>query len=380
MSRKPRKILIIAETVTAAHAIRCLDLTRALDPAEIHFAARDLPENLRALFPWLRFEPLRTSLTPAEFATALRAGRIGLDAARLEAQIAEDLGLLRSIRPDEVIGDFRLSLAVSARLAGVRHINLVNAFWHPDAPAPMHAPCVPQIRAAGRALGDPIFRLFRPLFLNSPLRTLNPVLSRHGVPPAASLQELYSSGDTLLHPDPESFFPGWRDARSRFIGPLTWTPPLALPSWWARVRSDRPTVYFSMGSSGSVEHSDQLVRGLAGLGLQVLWAAGGALPDEEVRDNIYRAPYLPLPEVAKLAHAAVLNGGSAQGYFFLRHKIPFVGVPDNLDQFLFMETLTRAGLTSFAPMIPSDQVARKGLLASRLMELVQGPAVAPPAL
>lgn len=383
MNRAPRKILILAETVTAAHAIRCLDLTRSMNVSddrsdepstEIHFAARDLSEKLRALFSHLRFHALKTSLTPAEFGTALRAGSIGIDGARLEAQIAEDLALIRAIRPDEVIGDFRLSLAISARLAGVHYVNLVNAFWHPEAPLPTIPPNIPPVRALGRRICDPIFRLFAPVFLNAPLRTLNPVLLRHGIPRAASLQELYCRGDKLLHPDPRAFFPEIRDARSRFIGPLTWTPPQTLPSWWSEIRRDLTTVYFSMGSSGYQKHSERFVHELASAGYQVLWAAGADFPNEQVRDRVFRAPYLPLPEVAGIAKAAVLNGGSAQGYFFLEKNIPFVGVPDNLDQILFMNMLARAKradlCTLRTAMIPSDQVARRGLLLTTVQGLL----------
>ena len=47
--------------------------------------------------------------------------------------MADDLELIRRIEPDVVVGDFRLSLAVSAPMAGVPYIALANAYWSPFA-------------------------------------------------------------------------------------------------------------------------------------------------------------------------------------------------------------------------------------------------------
>ncbi len=55
----------------------------------------------------------------------------------------EELELIERVRPALVVGDFRLSLAVSAAVSGVRCATLINAYWSPYAerdgfPVPDH--------------------------------------------------------------------------------------------------------------------------------------------------------------------------------------------------------------------------------------------------
>ena len=38
---------------------------------------------------------------------------------------------MRRVRPGVVVGDFRLSLSISARLAGIPYVALINAHWSP---------------------------------------------------------------------------------------------------------------------------------------------------------------------------------------------------------------------------------------------------------
>jgi UDP:flavonoid glycosyltransferase YjiC (YdhE family) len=62
----------------------------------------------------MQYWPLH-SISSAQFLGALAAGKPVYDVATLQTYVEEDRRLLERLRPDVVIGDFRLSLAVSAR-------------------------------------------------------------------------------------------------------------------------------------------------------------------------------------------------------------------------------------------------------------------------
>ena len=42
-----------------------------------------------------------------------------------------DLALIKSYRPDLIVGDFRLSLSISARVAGIPYAAISSAHWSP---------------------------------------------------------------------------------------------------------------------------------------------------------------------------------------------------------------------------------------------------------
>ena len=59
------------------------------------------------------------SIPTDTFLDALARGRPVFPLATLTAYVAEDLSILRESKADVVVGDFRLSLSVSARVAGI---------------------------------------------------------------------------------------------------------------------------------------------------------------------------------------------------------------------------------------------------------------------
>ena len=58
--------------------------------------------------------------------------------------------MIREVEPDVVVGDFRLSLSVSARVAGVPYLAITNAYWSPYARQRFPLPELPVVRMARR--------------------------------------------------------------------------------------------------------------------------------------------------------------------------------------------------------------------------------------
>src|SRR5213079_2321558 len=127
------RILFIAEAVTLAHVARASALARLLDPAryEVHGA---WDPRYNALLGDLPFpvHPI-SSLPTREFLERLSRGRPMHDAGTLRSYVEEDRATIARVAPDVVVGDFRLSLVASARLAKVPYVAIANAYWSPFA-------------------------------------------------------------------------------------------------------------------------------------------------------------------------------------------------------------------------------------------------------
>src|ERR1700704_2537236 len=111
-----KKILFFAEGITMTHFVRPAALAETLDPAEwdVYFwTPRRYHPLLRQSFTQLG--ELET-MEPATFLDRLARGDPAYPAEVLHRYVLDELRILDEIRPDLVIGDFRLSLCVSAPL------------------------------------------------------------------------------------------------------------------------------------------------------------------------------------------------------------------------------------------------------------------------
>ena len=130
MSRRQR-ILFFAEAVTLAHVTRPLVLARSLDPEryEVHFACAAGYDFLFKDGEFTRWSI--DTISTERFLHALATGSRLYDYQTLTDYLEDDLRVLDAVSPDLVVGDFRLSLAVSAPLRKVPYAAIANAHWSP---------------------------------------------------------------------------------------------------------------------------------------------------------------------------------------------------------------------------------------------------------
>ncbi len=344
-----KKILFVAEAVTLAHVGRPLTLAQGLDDTlyEVHFACTD---GYDFCFQGIPFQRWRIRSIPSrQFLHALAQGKPVYDEATLQAYVEADLRLFDAVRPDLVIGDFRLSLSVSARLRSIPYITISNAYWSPHVRQHYTVPSLPLTRMLPLWLADPLFRLIRPLAFASHAVPMNRVRRRHGLPSlGGDLRRIYTDADQTLYADiPQLFPPQAMPAHHGYLGAVVWAPPMDLPSWWQlpELRQDqgRPLIYVTLGSSGQSQLLPRVLHALSTLPVTVLAATAGTIELGSVPPNAHVAPFLPGDAVARRASLVICNGGSPTSQQALVAGVPVIGIAGNLDQFLNMHGIVAAG-------------------------------------
>lgn len=340
-----RRVLFVAEAVTLAHVTRPMVLARALDTArhEIHFACAPGYESFLADAPFTRW-PL-WSIPPQQFLEALAHGRPLYDQPTLERYIEADFEVLDAVKPDLVVADFRLSLAVSAAVRKIPYAALTNAHWSPySSLGPLPLPEHPLARAMGVTAATLMFRAVSPLVFARHALPINRLRRRHGLSPLGDLRHAYTHGDFTLYADTPGLVPTANlPANHLYLGPVLWSPKLDLPAWWAELPQDQPLVYVTLGSSGQAALLPEIVEVLAQLPLVAAVATAGRVAADALRPGVRAAAYLPGQEAARRSQLVICNGGSATVYQALAEGVPVLGIASNMDQHLTMQAVRLAG-------------------------------------
>jgi UDP:flavonoid glycosyltransferase YjiC (YdhE family) len=342
---KRRRILFVAEAVTLAHAARPVVLAQALDSKlyEVHLAC---DPRYNALFPNLALirRSIRT-ISSKQFLSTLARGSPVYDVDTLRAYVKEDLELIKAVRPDLIVGDFRLSLAVSAPLTGIPYMAISNAYWSPYARQTFPVPDIPLTRIVGVKLAQALFNAIRPLIFAYHTRPLNRVRQEYGLPSLGfDLCRIYTYADYVLYADIPELIPTFNlPANHYYLGPLLWSPAVKFPDWEGDVPRNRPVIYMTLGSSGRSELLPVVLKALADLPVTVMAATAGRVEPNNIPANIFVADYLPGKEAIASASLVICNGGSPTTQQALSAGIPVLGIASNMDQHLNMEAIQRAG-------------------------------------
>ncbi len=341
-----RRVLFFAEAVTLAHLARPAVLASAI--AATHRVALARPARAAAFVDDPRIEPLDLAcIGAAEFLAALRAGRPAWSEATLTDYVEADLALIDAHRPDLVVGDLRLSLSVSARLRRVPYLAIANAYWSPWYREPPPLPVLPWTGWLPLPVARAAFALLRGPAMALHAQALNRVRRRHGLASLGpSLRRVYTDADWLGLVDvPELYPTPGAPPTHRHLGAIAWSPPTAsVPAHWdSRPRGRPPIAYLSLGSSGDRSIAGVAIDGLLAAGYEVWHASAGGPPARAHQPAVREAPWLPGDVVCARADLVACNGGSLGVQQALAAARPVIAIASNMDQFLNMAPVVRAG-------------------------------------
>jgi UDP:flavonoid glycosyltransferase YjiC (YdhE family) len=348
-----KRILFFGEGVTLAHIVRPLALARTVDLErfDVHFAcSRSYAHLIDPEFTHHHIE----STSPEEFAEILNSGNELFPAKRLQSYAEQDLACFRDVNPDVVVGDLRLSLSVSAAFAGLPYISISSGCWSPwrqdlRIPLPTIKPFSTIARYLGRSrisMGflEDCFQLLVPGIFRQQGRGLDELRSSFGLQPFGNYLEGFTHSDLTLYADTPSVAPTVGLPRNhRYVGPLMWSPDVAMPDCWDEVSNEKTLVFVNLGSSGDPGAFETVLKVLARMDVHVLVAKAGREGIDCLGSNVWVEDFVPGERVGERADVVVTNGGSPSSYQALSTGTPVLGIASNMDQVLTMRNIERSG-------------------------------------
>jgi MGT family glycosyltransferase len=237
------------------------------------------------------------------------------------------------------------SLCTSARVHRVPYIAITNAAWTRYYADPIEPPAG---HFSTRILGERLCRSVFPRIKDALTWYYSlgyaGLRKRYGLEPLRSLYDLIEGDITLLADIPE-FMATTPDlpASYRYVGPILWDANLPPPSWLARLDRRRPTLYFTMGSTGDARFFNEAIRVFGETEYQVLITTGGLADLGAVPSNIFVEQYANGESLMEVADAVVSHGGNGTVYQALSRGVPIIGFPSIFDQEINMQRVTALG-------------------------------------
>ena len=363
-----QRILFVAEGATLAHVVRLVELASSLptDNFEIFFACSAEFRSFVEDYPFQLLE--LPCLTSKQFLSSLEEGDWPYDEQCLSQYVRDDLELIRVSKPDCIVGDMRLSLAVSAPVAEIPYIALTNAYWSPFASQPRWSiPPSSITEKLGVRLSNSLFRLALPLSLRKNASYLNAVRKKYKLPPFKDFLTGFTYGDTTLYADtPELVNTKSLPKNHHYIGPICWSPDIELPDWWGNLPPEDPVVYVSLGSSGHAKLYPMICEALMAFPFTVIFATAGRFEMKNPPSNFRFTRFIPGDMAARRAQLVICNGGSPSAYQALSEGTPVLGIPSHLDQILCMQNIEARG----AGILLRSDTARIDKLQAAIVSLM----------
>lgn len=255
-----------------------------------------------------------------------------LEAAALDGLVCGWRGMLSTLKPDLVVGDYAPTAVLAARSLGVPSATVGIGFYSPPA-----GRALPNLRpweqiGSGRlaAAEDHV------------LKTANAVLARHRAPAFGQAADILLGDAALLCTWPELDHYGRPASTAQWFGPNFLPHTGTAPHWPA---GSGPKV-FAYLKSEHTQHADVL-RALVDAGCRVACylpeVASGMAPPVAVPNIAYARGPVSLAQAMAQADLCVCHGGEATLVQALLAGVPLLLMPMQLEQFLISQRVDVGG-------------------------------------
>lgn len=261
-----------------------------------------------------------------------------------------ELVAIKQFRPDVVVGDFRLTAAISSRLAGLPYVPVVNAYMT-EAFEPVD---VVMPHGCGRAIASLIGGHLYSRQKRAVVKTFRSIARQHGLRDLNTLFD-FLTGERTLIADLREFCPlNKLPSEFRYIGPLIWEGQAeSVPGMLRDRPQGKRLLYVTTGNTGSVELLKFVADSFANHpSYDVLMTTGAFIDPATVRSapNISVHRFVSGSEILKHADAVIHAGGNGTTYQAIAAGVPAIVIPFNNDQKINAWLVMRNGVgKSFSP-------------------------------
>ena len=340
-----KRILFVAEYITLSHPGRCFALAEILDP-EKYECGIAVSSKVSHMVPacFAKNYDIET-IDGKSFIDSVTRGKPAYNAETIEKYVKSELDAIESFKPDLIIGDFRLSLAISSKIANVPYCNLSSIYWKKEEGKKYIVPeLAPFTSFIPIRVAQAIFDRLSPKVFKEFCDPINIVAQKYNIPiNFENIENLYLQGDYILYDDPLSYNHSKCPHRTeKHIGPINWSLRQPFPEWWPNISSDQPLILICIGSSGKPEIFTSVIKSLLGRKENCVVITAGNQLNIETTSNIFVTDFLPLKEALQNCTLFIGNGGISS-YLALAAGVPALGIPHNMDQYLCSAHLEQTG-------------------------------------
>jgi len=268
----------------------------------------------------------------------------------LTARVESEMALYKEVKPVAVITGFCLSVPISTRSAGVPLVWVIQSTWTKQYYKSGMATCpdmfdFPILRFIPDHIMNMMSETLMNLIVKSYVGPFNKVAKKFGLKPFDSMRDLWE-GDYMLLAEPPGFC-GLKDfpPNYHFIGPLIGKLDMEIPEEILNMPTDKPIVYFAMGSSGTAEIVAKILEGFEGQPFRVISPVKALVEklDVNVPSNVIATGWLPAHKVNPMADISMIHGGVGTVMTACLAGVPVVGVGMQPEQEANLECLVRKG-------------------------------------
>lgn len=333
------RVVCIPEGNSIAHVSRLLEIAKVLRTRGHECVFAGFGQSLDVVKQdGFELRPL-PGLSIERIAEAVRTLNFDLlfgDSAEMDGFVDAELELYRTTRADLVLADHRFTARISAQLAGLPSVGVVNSHASNHSPRPMLMPFYRRDRGGSvlaRSLGLLQVAVER-RFYHRTLAGLHKLCVRRGVP-VPYAYDIVSGNDLTLVPDHPDFTPLHRAPASfHLVGPLTWHNRLAQIPDFAAFAAFKRRIFVVLGTGGLEEMLPQLAT-LRDEETGYCVAAGNMASEvsaESLPPNVRLVRFVNGDLLLPHCHAEICHGGNGTVYQALQHGVPMVVIPTHNEQ------------------------------------------------
>jgi len=367
-----KKILVMPDGNWLAHVSRPFEIAKVLREMghKVIFAGEGwyMKFPRKAGIPTL---PIKT-IDPDRVLECARRGRTNpCDYKLLKELVKEDLKLFDKITPDLVLGDLRPSLSTSCKAAKLPLVMTINAAWTKYYAVKIRsvehakAGCVMK-KILGKRLYSwlEVPERIKKLIITIDSFPYRKLRKEMGLAPCRNMCDVVEGDLNLLSDIPDYAPTNDLPPNFHYIGPIVWEPEMEPPSWLNNLSLDKPTLYFTMGSTGYARFFHEAIEAFGNTDYQCVMTTGGMADIKNAPKNFFIADYAPGTKIMEKSDVVICHGGNGTLYQAMSQGVPIIGIPTMWDQEFNMQRVADLGIgiqlseTKFEPSHLAEAVSK----------------------
>lgn len=350
--------LFLPFDVGIAHIARSLAIAENLQKYG-HTVTMALPKRKRDFFEKNTSITL-IDITPISLVDDFSASFIYKDAQKIVSFVHDEVAVIKKIKPDIIVTDFRFSTYISATLT---HIPLYSIIGSGGLSYKTYTPNI-GFPSLLHVLAQPILSSVVTSFKAEYLKTLDAVAQHFKL--NQTIASIFDN-TTFIVPEYQGYLPLLKKRTNVvYVNPISWGGfSTAQPKWMSSIKRDGKTIYLTFGGTGF--DSNKLItlsEKLLEKGYRVIVSSSSiANPDDFPKNkNLYVERYLPGSEISKRVDLVVCHGGYGTLTDAVAAGTPCITIPFNPDQLLHSLRFSELGLGPCALQIN----------VKHIMDIIQG--------